>query len=122
MKKLSESKWDKNFNFNDIIKSIEIIKADNSTVYICTSWHLAGDIWRWMSKYSSHYCYCIWHKPNPMPSLMKGHWTWSTEIICYATYGKHVFNFPKEGHASNVWSINKNAKNDLHPTMKPIAV
>ena len=122
MRKLSESKWDKNFDITKIFKSIETIKNQNSSVYVCTSWHFAGKIWDWMSIDSDHNSYCIWHKPNPMPSLMKRHWTWSSEIICYATYGKHIFNFPAEGHASNVWSINKNLKNDLHPTMKPIEV
>lgn len=122
MKKLSESQWDKNFSFLDVAGSIEVLLSENATVYVCTSWHLAGEIWEWMKKRSSHYSYCVWHKPNPMPSLMKRHWTWSTELICYATFGKHTFNFPAEGHASNVWSVNKNAKNDLHPTMKPVEI
>ena len=122
MKKLSESEWDKNFSFLDVAGSIEVLLAENATVYVCTSWHLAGEIWEWMKKRSNYSGYCVWHKPNPMPSLMKRHWTWSTELICYATFGKHTFNFPSEGHASNVWSVNKNAKNDLHPTMKPIAI
>ncbi len=122
MKKLSESEWDKNFSFSEVGENIEKIRAENCTVYICTSWHLAGQIWEWMAKHSNHYSYCVWHKPNPMPSLMKRHWTWSTELICYATFGKHTFNFPENGHASNVWSINKNHKNDLHPTMKPTAI
>jgi len=122
MKKLSESEWDKGFSFLDVAGSIESAMAENSTVYVCTSWHLAGEIWKWMKERSNYNGYCVWHKPNPMPSLMKRHWTWSTELICYATYGKHVFNFPNEGHASNLWAINKNQKNDLHPTMKPIGV
>jgi DNA modification methylase len=122
MKKLSESEWDKNFSFLDVAGSIEVLLSENATVYVCTSWHLAGEIWEWMKKRSSHYSYCVWHKPNPMPSLMKRHWTWSTELICYATFGKHTFNFPSEGHASNVWSVNKNSKNDLHPTMKPVEI
>lgn len=122
MQKLSESEWDKNFSFLDVAGSIEILLSENSTVYVCTSQHLAGEIWEWMKKRSNHYSYCVWHKPNPMPSLMKRHWTWSSELICYATFGKHTFNFPSEGHASNVWQVNKNSKNDLHPTMKPIAI
>lgn len=120
MKKLSESKWDESFDFASVSASLDFILSENSTVYICTSWHLAGAIWEWMKKRSSHHSYCVWHKPNPMPSLMKRHWTWAAELICYATFGKHTFHFPTEGHASNVWSFNKNQKNDLHPTMKPI--
>lgn len=122
MKKLSKSEWDKNFDISGVLLNIEKVIAENSTVYICTSWHLAGEIWSWMKKHSSCSGYCVWHKPNPMPSLMKRHWTWSSELICYSTYGKHVFNFPNEGHASNVWNINKNKANDLHPTMKPVEV
>lgn len=122
MKKLSESEWDKNFDISPVLINLKKVLAENATVYICTSWHLAGEIWSFMKQHSSYSGYCVWHKPNPMPSLMKRHWTWSSELICYATYGKHVFNFPSEGHASNVWSINKNQKNDLHPTMKPIEI
>lgn len=122
MKKLSESEWDKNFDISSVLINIKNVIAENCTIYVCTSWHLAGEIWAFMKQHSSHYSYCVWHKPNPMPSLMKRHWTWSSELICYATYGKHIFNFPFEGHASNVWTINKNQKNDLHPTMKPVEI
>lgn len=122
MKKLAESEWDKNFSFLDVSGSISAVLAENSTVYICTSWHLAGEIWNWMKERSNYSGYCVWHKTNPMPSLMKRHWTWSTELICYATYGKHIFNFPTTGHASNVWQVQKNRVNDLHPTMKPVEI
>lgn len=122
MKKLSESEWDKNFSFLDVAGSITSVLSENATVYICTSWHLAGEIWNWMKEHSNCSGYCVWHKTNPMPSLMKRHWTWSTELICYATYGKHVFNFPNSGHASNVWQVQKNRVNDLHPTMKPVEI
>lgn len=120
MKKLSEAEWDKGFSFASVTHSLETMLADNSSVYVCTSWHLAGSIWEWMKARSSCSGYCVWHKPNPMPSLAKRHWTWATELVCYATFGKHTFNFPAEGHASNVWSFNKSQKNDLHPTMKPV--
>jgi DNA modification methylase len=120
MQRLKDSEWDKGFDITRVFPVLESALAENSTVYICTSWHLAGDIWAWMRTRSSHYSYCVWHKPNPMPSLAKRHWTWSSELICYATFGKHTFNFPEEGHAPNVWTFNKNAKNDLHPTMKPV--
>lgn len=57
-----------------------------------------------------------------MPSLSKRHWTWNTELICYATRGKHIFNFPNEGHALSTWTINKLTEKYVHPTQKPIAV
>lgn len=116
---LMRSEWDKDFSFLDVAGSIEAAIAKDATVYVCTSWHLAGQIWGWMATRSSHYSYCVWHKPNPMPSLMKRHWTWASELICYATFGKHTFNFPNEGHASNVWTITKKSDGS-HPTMKPV--
>jgi len=57
-----------------------------------------------------------------MPSLMKRHWTWNAELICYATRGKHTFNFPSDGHALSVWSITKINGKTGHPTEKPVAV
>jgi DNA modification methylase len=118
-KDLMASEWDKGFSFQSVAPSLETAIAKDCTVYVCTSWHLAGEIWGWMAKRSSHHSYCVWHKPNPMPSLMKRHWTWSSELICYATFGKHTFNFPTEGHASNVWTFNKKSDGS-HPTMKPV--
>lgn len=57
-----------------------------------------------------------------MPSLMKRHWTWNAELICYATRGSHTFNFPTNGHALSVWEINKANGSSGHPTEKPVAV
>lgn len=121
-KKLMKSDWDKNFSFLDVAGSIEALKAEDCSVYVCTSHHLFGQIQEWMREHSNHASYCVWSKPNPMPSLMKRHWTWSAELIAYATFGKHTFNFPEQGHATSVWTLNKSAKNDLHPTMKPVEV
>ena len=124
MKKLSESEWDKNFCFENTARIIDQFLSENSTVYVCTSWHLAGEIWSWMKEHSNCSGYCVWHKTNPQPSLSKRHWTWSTELICYATYGKHIFNFPKDGHALNVWNFPKTHHTDFqgHVAQKPIAV
>lgn len=118
---LMASDWDKGFSFSTVSERIEQSLSENATVYVCTSWHLAGEIWQWMSKRSSCSGYCVWHKPNPMPSLMKRHWTWASELVCYATFGKHTFNFPKDGHASNVWTFTKKSDGS-HPTQKPIEV
>jgi DNA modification methylase len=43
-------------------------------------------------------------------------------LICYATRGKHTFNFPKEGHALSTWTINKRNGDTGHPTEKPVEV
>lgn len=122
MKNLSESEWDKNFDVREVLDNILVSIAPNATVYVCTSHFLAPDIWTWMKEWADHYSYCVWSKPNPMPSLSKRHWTWNTELICYATRGKHTFNFPKEGHALSTWTINKKNGDTGHPTEKPVEV
>jgi len=121
MRKLKAAKWDKSFDIGATLASIDAVKAENSTVYICTSHHLAGKIFDWQAA-ATQGSYCVWVKPNPMPSLMKRHWTWDHELVCYSTYGKHTFNFPESGHAPASWTFNKNQKNDLHPTQKPVEV
>lgn len=120
--KLMDSDWDKGFNFSEIEGCILCSIADDCTVYISTSHHLAGSIWQWMKSWSDYSGWCVWSKPNPMPSLMKRHWTWNAELICYATRGKHTFNFPSDGHALSVWSITKINGKTGHPTEKPVAV
>ncbi len=123
MKGLAAAKWDKGFDPQEFLKRIEEIRPSDGSVYICTSHMLAPQIWDYMAKSkATHSSYVVWCKPNPMPSLAKRHPTWATELICYATYGRHVFNFPEDGHSLSWWSINKNAKNELHPTQKPVAV
>ena len=122
MKNLSDSEWDKGFDISKLFPVLYDCLSENVTVYICTSHFLASEIWKWMREWAEHHSYCIWSKPNPMPSLSKRHWTWNSEIICYATRGKHVFNFPAEGHALSVWTINKENGKTGHPTEKPIAV
>ena len=122
MKNLSESEWDKNFDIREALDNILVSISKNATVYVCTSHFLASDIWAWMKEWADHYLYCVWSKPNPMPSLAKRHWTWNTELICYATRGKHTFNFPKEGHALSTWTINKKNGDTGHPTEKPVEV
>jgi DNA modification methylase len=120
--KLSESEWDKGFDIHPALERIEDVLAKDATVYVCTSHFLAPDIWEWMKGWADFNCYCVWNKPNPMPSLAKRHWTWNTELVCYATRGRHVFNFPEEGHALSTWTINKQNGDSGHPTEKPVAV
>lgn len=124
MKDLSEAEWDQNFDLRPALARIYAFLSPDVTVYVFTSHHLAGVIWDWIKAWpihSTHAQYCVWAKPNPMPSLAKRHWTWSTELVCYATRGKHVFNFPEEGHALNVWTFTKHSDGS-HPTQKPVAV
>jgi len=120
-KKLMESEWDKDFSFLSVAGSITAAIATDCTVYICTSHHLVGEIIAWGKEAAKFVSCCIWHKPNPMPSLMKRHWTWAQEFVVYATFGKHTFNFPDSGHASSVWSFTKKSDGS-HPTQKPVEV
>lgn len=119
---LKAAEWDQAFDFADVEQNMLSIMADSCSVYVCTSHHLFGQIMAWMKTWSDHDNFCVWAKSNPMPSLQKRHYTWCSELICYATRGKHTFNFPQEGHTLNVWNLPKSVKNDLHPTMKPVAV
>lgn len=120
--RLQQATWDQEFRFESVQDSILRALADDASLYVCTSQHLAGPIWAWMEGWADFHGHCVWTKSNPMPSLHKRHWTWNTELICYATRGRHTFNFPSEGHALSTWEIAKNPRNDLHPTMKPVAV
>lgn len=121
-KKLRDAEWDKGFDVHPALDRISEALAKDVTVYVCTSHFLASDIWAWMKEWADHYFYCIWSKPNPMPSLAKRHWTWNTELICYATRGKHVFNFPEGHHAPSAWEIPVVHGKSGHPTEKPVAV
>lgn len=122
MRELAKTEWDKGFDIKALFPVLFDAMGEDVSVYICTSHFLAGHIWDWMKQWANHWSYCIWSKPNPMPSLSKRHWTWNTEIVCYATRGKHTFNFPEEGHALSTWTINKISGDTGHPTEKPVAV
>lgn len=122
MKVLSESDWDNGFDLEPALAVLQKHIAENASCYVCASHFTAPIIWAWMEGWADYFSYCVWAKPNPMPSLSKRHWTWNTELICYATRGKHVFNFPNEGHALSTWTINKLTEKYVHPTQKPIAV
>ena len=121
-KALKDASWDQTFRFEDAIPSLEASMAQDCTVYVCSSQFLAGAVWAWMDQRMDFYSFCEWFKTNPMPSLAKRHWTWTSELICYGTRGKHTFNFPEQGHALSVWSIPGRAHESAHPTEKPTAV
>ena len=123
-KDLMNSEWDKNFDINAPLNCLFTVMAKDCAVYVCTSHHLAPDIWNWMKQWANHYGFCVWSKPDPMPSLMKRHWTWDTELIPYATRGKHIFNGDAKQHNPSTWRINKQQGKEKtgHPTQKPVAV
>lgn len=121
--KLKDAVWNRSdFDVRPALDRIlEVVKED-TTVYVSLSHYSAPKCWEWMSEWAKFYSFCIWKKTNPMPSLSKRHWTWDTEIICYATRGKHVFNFPTQGHASSVWESATASGHGDHPTPKPVAI
>ena len=121
MSDLKAAEWDHDFDLRPSLEIMLFFLAQDVTVYICTSHHLAPTIWGWMKEWAAHHSWCAWEKPNPMPSLSKRHWTWNAELVAYATRGKHVFHFPSEGHALSIWRFNKHKETE-HPTEKPIEV
>jgi DNA modification methylase len=123
-KDLMAADWDKDFQIEAPLNCVLAVMAKDCAVYVCTSHHLAGRIWTWMKEWSDHHSFCVWSKPDPMPSLTKRHWTWDTELIPYATRGKHVFNAENGQHSPSTWRINKQQGGEKtgHPTQKPVSV
>jgi len=121
MADLRDAEWDRDFDITTLFPVLEQVMAKDCAVYVCTSQWLVHTIWEWMWKWSAYCSYNVWCKPNPMPSLSKRHWTWATELIAYAVRGKHISNFPADGHALNWWDIPKHKETE-HPTEKPIEV
>ena len=121
MSDLKNSEWDKNFDVSKTIKIIESIIKKDATIYIWTSHFLIQKIFDALNLFCDFVGYCIWSKPNPMPSLSKRHWTWNTELCVYASIGSgdRVVNFPESGHALSTWQVVKKSDGS-HPTQKPI--
>jgi DNA modification methylase len=119
MNDLKNSEWDKDFDITKAIPNLQNFLKENSTTYIFTSHFLFGTLYEIYKKWADFTSYCVWSKPNPMPSLSKRHWTWNTELCLYATKGKHTFNFPDGSNELSTWSVNKKSDGS-HPTQKPI--
>jgi site-specific DNA-methyltransferase (adenine-specific) len=138
-KTLAESEWDKNFNIKPALENISAFSKKDSVAYICTSHFLIQTVWDWAKQFYDFNNYIVWCKPNPTPSLSKRHWTFATELIVYATRGKHTCNFPKRQNflsfygyeeeavsqiefcpEMNYWILNKETHSTGHPTQKPI--
>jgi len=117
LQKLSNTGWDKDFEplfaekFNDYMNQ-------DSSVYIFTSHILFGKLVELVKKWAKFDYFCVWCKPNPMPSFMMRYWTHSTELIVFGTHGKHTFNFNKGEHNFNYLLVNKK-KDTSHITEKP---
>jgi DNA modification methylase len=118
MNDLKNSEWDKDFNIELALDNLEPF-IENGSIYVWCSHFLFSRIMEHLKNWTKFQGWCIWSKPNPMPSLMKRHWTWNMEMCCYATIGKHTFNAPDSSHSLACWTINKKS-DGTHPTQKPI--
>lgn len=119
MNDLANAEWDHDFDIESALASLMEFASDKATAYVCTSHFLFSRVLDALKPWANFVSYCIWSKPNPMPSLSKRHWTWNTEIIVYATREGHTFNFPDGSHALSTWTINKSS-DGTHPTQKPV--
>lgn len=120
MGELKNAEWDKNFEIEPALSTMMAVAADSVTVYVWTSHFLVQKICDHLNEWCDFTSYCVWSKPNPMPSLSKRHWTWNAELCAYATRGsKRIVNFPDGQHAPSVWEFTKKSDGS-HPTQKPV--
>ncbi len=120
MKDLANSEWDKNFDITPALSNMRAVGSDNLTLYVWTSQFLIQKIWDHLNDWCDFTNYCVWNKPNPMPSLSKRHPTWNTELCVYGTKGsKRKVNFPDDGHFLSCRTVTKKS-DGTHPTQKPI--
>ena len=119
LKKLAEAEWDFDFNPELFLNTTLSFHQKDCWIYVFTAHHLFGQIVDWINKNHDKSSFGVWCKPNPMPSLAKNTWTFSTELVCLGRSGKPVFNYPDGEHCLNWWPINKSS-DGTHPTQKPI--
>jgi DNA modification methylase len=121
LKGLSEAEWDFDFKPSEFLDIIKDFLASDSWLYVFTSHQLFGEIVDWMNKERGHAGFCIWCKPNPMPSLAKNTWTFGAELCPFSKQGRPVFNYPDGEHCLNWWNVPKKS-DGTHPTQKTIEV
>lgn len=63
----------------------------------------------------------VWNKNSATFSLGRLDYDYKHELIMYTWTKKH-HNYRRGEFRTSVWDIDKPMKNDLHPTMKPIAL
>lgn len=105
---------------NFILKIFENIQKFNKGAYYVCFYRLGLDyIFRALDKLDNQYkALIIWNKGNH--TLSNSDYMSKYEPIVYGWFDSHLFY----GDRSNfdIWDIQRTQKNDLHPTMKPIAL
>lgn len=105
---------------NFILKIFENIKLFNKGAYYVCFYRLGLDyIFRALDTLNNQYkALIIWNKGNH--TLSNSDYMSKYEPIVYGWFKDHLFY----GNRSNfdIWDIPRTQKNDLHPTMKPIAL
>lgn len=103
-----------------ILKIFENIQRFNKGAYYVCFYRLGLDyIFRALDKLDNQYkALIIWNKGNH--TLSNSDYMSKYEPIVYGWFDSHLFY----GDRSNfdIWDIQRTQKNDLHPTMKPIAL
>jgi DNA modification methylase len=119
---LKNSNWDYGFIPERFLDKVFNFSGLSCSFFIFTSHFLFGEIQSWMERNLNYDNYCVWCKPNPMPSLTKKRFTWATELLNYGTKKDFVFNFPESGHLFNYINIQSPKHLTSHPTEKPVEI
>ena len=121
LKELANSDWDRDFNPIDFLEATKNTLSKDAWQYVFTAHHMFGMIFEWLNTAHAKTSFCVWCKPNPMPSLTMRTWTFAVELCLFGKSGSPVFNFPEGEHCLNWWPITK-VSDGSHPTQKPTEV
>lgn len=118
--KIKNDKMSREDGDNFILKIFQMIEKYNKGAYYVCFYRLGLDyIFRALDKLNNRYkALIIWNKGNH--TLSNSDYMSRYEPIVYGWFKSHLFY----GDRSNfdIWDIDRTKKNDLHPTMKPIAL
>jgi site-specific DNA-methyltransferase (adenine-specific) len=105
---------------NFILKIFENIQRFNKGAYYVCFYRLGLDyIFRALDKLDNQYkALIIWNKGNH--TLSNSDYMSKYEPIVYGWFDSHLFYGDRRNF--DIWDIQRTQKNDLHPTMKPIAL
>jgi DNA modification methylase len=121
LSKLANSQWDKGFDPVPALSAMLTTLDSDAWCYVFTAHNLFGGIFDWMNQAYAKTSFCVWCKPNPMPSLAKNTWTFGVELCLYGKNGSPIFNYPDGEHCLNWWPFAKYS-DGTHPTQKTLQV